>query len=78
MAIRRLGQILVDLGFITDEQLEMLLDEQQNRPGEMIGQVAESMSMITDDQLAQALAEQMNMRTISLADASIPQEVLAM
>ena len=27
MAIRRIGQILVDLGFINDEQLEMLLEE---------------------------------------------------
>ncbi len=76
MAVRRLGQILVDLGFITDEQLEMLLEEQQSRPGELIGKVAESMNLISDDQLAQALAEQMNMRTISLADTAIPPEVL--
>jgi len=76
MAIRRLGQILVDLGFITDEQLEMLLEEQQQRPGELLGQVAESMGLITDDQLAQALAEQMNMQVVNLADVTIPQEVL--
>ncbi len=38
MAIRRIGQILVDLGFITDEQLEMLLDEQQQQPGRAAGQ----------------------------------------
>lgn len=76
MAMRRLGQILVDLGFITDEQLELLLEEQQNRPGELIGKVAESMGLITDDQLAQALAEQMNLKVISLADTSVPQDVL--
>ncbi len=40
MAIRRIGQILVDLGFLSDEQLEMLLEEQQQRPGEMLGQIA--------------------------------------
>ena len=28
MAIRRIGQIFVDMGFVTDEQLEMLLEEQ--------------------------------------------------
>ena len=28
MAVRRLGQIFVDLGFITDDQLEMLVEEQ--------------------------------------------------
>ena len=43
MAIRRIGQILVDLGYITDDQLEMLLDEQRRRPGELLGKLAESM-----------------------------------
>ena len=40
MAIRRIGQILVDLGFLRESQLEMLLEEQQQRPGEMLGQIA--------------------------------------
>jgi len=37
MAIRRLGQILVDLGYITDEQLKQLLEEQASHPSEKIG-----------------------------------------
>ena len=57
MAIRPIGQILVDLGYINDAQLEMLLEEQLQRPGELFGKIAEEMSLITDDQLAQALAE---------------------
>ncbi len=76
MAIRRIGQILVDLGFLTDEQLEMLLEEQQQRPGEMLGQIAIGMGLITDDQLAQGLAEQMGMQVISLSDVVVPPEVL--
>ena len=31
MAVRRLGQIFVDLGFITDDQLEMLVEEQSSK-----------------------------------------------
>ena len=77
MAIRRIGQILVDLGFLTDEQLEMLLEEQQQRPGEMFGQIAMSMGLITDEQLAQGLAEQMGMQVVSLGDMVIPPDVLA-
>ena len=77
MAIRRIGQILVDLGFLSDEQLEMLLEEQQQRPGEMLGQIAMAMGLITDEQLAQALGEQMGMQVISLADVVIPPEVLS-
>ena len=41
MAIRRIGQILVDMGFIADDQLEMLLEEQQQQPGELLGKIAE-------------------------------------
>jgi type IV pilus assembly protein PilB len=78
MAIRRIGQILVDLGFIRDNQLEMLLEEQQQRPGEMLGQVAISMGVINDDQLAQALAEQMGMQVVSVADTDIQPDVLSM
>jgi len=76
MAIRRIGQILVDLGFLREEQLEMLLEEQQQRPGEMFGQIAIGMGLITDDQLAQGLAEQMGMQVVSLSDVVIPVEVL--
>ena len=77
MAMRRLGQILVDLGFCSDEQLEVLLEEQQQRPGELIGKVAQDMSLITEEQLAQALAEQMGMQVINLADVVVPPEVLS-
>jgi type IV pilus assembly protein PilB len=76
MAIRRIGQILVDLGFLREEQLETLLEEQQQRPGEMFGQIAMSLGMITDDQLAQGLAEQMGMQVVSLSDVVVPPEVL--
>jgi type IV pilus assembly protein PilB len=76
MAIRRIGQILVDLGFLQEEQLDMLLEEQQQRPGEMLGQIAMSMGLVSDDQLAQGLAEQMGMQVVSLSDVVIPPDVL--
>ncbi len=76
MAVRRIGQILVDLGFITDEQLEMLLDEQQQNPGQLLGKIGEEMGLITDEQLVQALAEQMNMQVISLEEAKIAPETI--
>lgn len=76
MVVRRIGQILVDLGFITDEQLEVILDEQQQRPGALLGKIAEDMGLITDDQLAQALAEQLNMQVVQLADVQLPPDVL--
>src|SRR5689334_5662122 len=76
MSIRRIGQIFVDRGFIDDYQLEMLLEEQQQRPGELMGKNAMDLRLITDDQLAHALAEQMNLQVIQLNDVVVPPEVL--
>jgi type IV pilus assembly protein PilB len=76
MAPRRIGQILVDLGFLTDEQLAIVLEEQEQQPGALLGRIAEDMQLITDEQLIQGLAEQMGMQTVSLEDASFDEEVL--
>ncbi len=76
MAGRRIGQIFVDLGFITDDQLEQLLDEQSNNPGQLLGKLGMEMGLITDEQLAQALGEQMHLQVVSLDDVSIDKETI--
>lgn len=54
---RKLGQILIDLGYITDQQLEEALHQQQST-GELIGQVLIRLGYIDTEQLAHAQAEQ--------------------
>ncbi|QDT06028.1 Type II/IV secretion system protein [Rubripirellula lacrimiformis] len=76
MAARRIGQILVDLGFMTDEQLTIILEEQEQQPGTLLGKIAEDMQLITDEQLIQALAEQMGMQTVALEEAKFDDGVL--
>jgi len=76
MAPRRIGQILVDLGFMTDQQLEVVLEEQEQHPGTRLGKIAEDMQLITDEQLIQGLAEQMGMQTVSLEDKKLDPTVL--
>lgn len=76
MAMRRIGQIFVDLGFIDDDQLEVLLEEQHQRPYELLGDVAQSLGLVTEEQVALALAEQMGMQVISLADVTVQPQVL--
>ena len=73
MAVRRLGQIFVDLGFITDDQLEMLVEEQSQNPGQLFGRVAEDMGLVSDDQLVQALGEQFNLQTVDI-EGVVPPE----
>ena len=72
MAIRRIGQIFVDMGFISDEQLDMLLEEQQQRPGTLLGKIALELNLLTEEQLMQALAEQMGMQVVELGDIVDP------
>src|SRR5262245_50156365 len=76
MAIRRIGQIFVDMGFVSDEQLEMLLEEQQQRPGTLLGKIALELNLLNEEQLVQALAEQMGMQVVELGDYQIPPDVL--
>jgi type IV pilus assembly protein PilB len=76
MAMRRIGQILVDLGFITDDQLETLLEEHQAQPGVLFGKFCENQGVVTEEQLAQALAEQWGMQVVHLADIVVPPNVL--
>jgi type IV pilus assembly protein PilB len=78
MAHRRIGQVLVDMGFITDEQQELLVDEQHQHPGQLLGKVAIDMGLVNDDQLAQALAEQLSLHAVTLTDVHITKDVLAM
>jgi len=77
MALRRIGQIMVDLGFISERQLGMLLEEQRQRRGELLGQVALSLGLLSEEKLTQALAEQMNMQVVNLNEVVVPPEVLA-
>ena len=73
---RRIGQILIDLGFLDEDQLEVILEEQHQQPGEQVGKVAEDMGLITDEQLCQAIAEQFNMQVVHLAEAQLSMAVL--
>ena len=76
MAQRKLGQILVDLGHLNEDQLWDALEEQKQSPGEVIGQVAIRLEFVTEDQVTEALAEQWGMPIIQLLETTIPPKVL--
>jgi type IV pilus assembly protein PilB len=76
MAQRRLGQILVDLGYLTEDQLWDVLEEQKQSAGEVIGQVAVRLGLVTDPQITEALAEQWGMPVVNLEETNVPPRVL--
>lgn len=73
---RRLGQILVDLGYINEDQLWDILEEQKQAEGEIIGQVAVRMGLVTQEQVTEALAEQWGLPVVNLNETTILPKVL--
>ncbi|MBQ2821287.1 MAG: Flp pilus assembly complex ATPase component TadA [Thermoguttaceae bacterium] len=78
MALRGLGQVLVDMKFISDEQLGQLREQKQRKPGTLLGQIAIEMGLINDDQLAQALGKQLGMDTVVLATYPFDAKVISL
>jgi type IV pilus assembly protein PilB len=77
MALKRLGQILIDLGLIDEMQLSAMLEEQSLRGGELVGKVGVALGYYTDEQLGEALAEQWGTTFVTLYDRTIEPDVLS-
>lgn len=73
---RRIGQILVDLGYLTEDQLWDVLEEQKRNPGEVLGQIAVRMGLVTEQQVIEALAEQWGMPIVNLSEITISPKAL--
>jgi type IV pilus assembly protein PilB len=74
---RRLGTILVDMGYLDEDKLWSVLEEQKRGGGtELIGKVAVRLGLVTEDQLLKALGEMYGMKVAKLGDLTIPPEVL--
>ncbi|RLG33832.1 type II secretion system protein GspE [Methanosarcinales archaeon] len=72
----KIGDILIQKGLLTKEQLEAALKESQ-RTGEVLGKVLIRLGLITQDDLLKVLAEQLGLPFYStLKDITIPEEVI--
>jgi type IV pilus assembly protein PilB len=74
---RRIGQIMVDLGFIDEEQLFAVLEEAKDKYIKT-GQAAIAKGLITEMQLMQALAEQANLKLLTAEELKPAPEALAL
>jgi type IV pilus assembly protein PilB len=72
---RRIGQVLIDLGFLDEDQLWGVLEEAKNTL-QPTGQVAVSRGLITEEQLLQALAEQHGLKVVDLKEIKPTPEAL--
>jgi type IV pilus assembly protein PilB len=67
---KQLGQILIELGYITSEQLDVALEEHRKTP-KSIGRVLIDLGMIKEGDLVRALAEQVGLEFVDLSDYPI-------
>ena len=75
---RRLGTIMVDMGYLDEETLWKVLEEQKRSGSELLGKVAVRMGIVKEDQVLKALGEQLGMKVVRLADITIPAELTEM
>lgn len=71
----RLGDLLVQQGLITLEQLKFAL-EQQKRSGRKLGRVLADNAFVTEEQISEALAKQLNIPYINLKYYNINPELV--
>ncbi len=74
MAKRRIGELLIERGLITDNELEFALD-MQKLTHEKLGEVLIGNKIVTPENIAQALATQLDVDYVDLNKRTIPAEM---
>src|SRR3989338_9533206 len=74
MAERRLklGDILIQGGLITKDQLEQALNTQKKSHGKNIGSILIQMGIVTEKQIALTLSKQLNLPFVSREEGLLP------
>jgi type IV pilus assembly protein PilB len=73
---RRIGTILVDMGYLDEDALWKVLEEQKRSDGELLGKVAVRLGVVTEDQVLKALGELYGLKVVRLGDMAIPSELI--
>ncbi len=72
---KRLGQILVEAGTLTEEKLDMALKEQR-QTGEKLGMVLQRLGLCSEREIARVLAGQAGVQCVQLSEIEIQDEAL--
>src|SRR5512142_3024171 len=71
----RLGDLLIQQGLLSDEQLKLALDEQK-RSGRKLGRVIVESGYVTEDGISKALANQLGVPYVELKFFNVKQELV--
>ncbi len=73
----RIGDVLLETGIITEEQLQTALKLQKGS-GRKLGETLVDEGFVTEDQIAHALSEQLHMDIIDLQNVNISPDILSL
>ncbi|MCR4691589.1 MAG: Flp pilus assembly complex ATPase component TadA [Lachnospiraceae bacterium] len=74
----RLGDTLIEMGYITDDQLGQALAYQKEHKGERIGSILITLGFISEVQMLSALAERLNIEMIEIGNVKVDMEAIAL
>jgi len=74
---KRIGEILIDEGLLTEDQLETALTIQKGK-GKKLGKVLVELGYVTDIQVTESLTRQLSLQMVDCNDYSPTKELLAM
>ncbi len=74
---KKIGELLVQEGLITIDQLNRALEEQQ-QSGERIGEALVKLGIVGEDTLLEFIARQFHCPEVDLTKLNVPKEVLAL
>ncbi|MBB2183675.1 Flp pilus assembly complex ATPase component TadA [Lachnospiraceae bacterium MD1] len=73
---KKLGNILLDSGVVTSEQLEKALEEQKLNKGKKLGETLVDMGITSEVEIACALTQQLHTEFVTLSEYKIPDKVV--
>lgn len=75
---RFIGEILMDMGCVSQDDVDRALETQMNGDARKIGEILSAEGVCTANDITAALAEQFNMEMVDLEGITIPKEVTDM
>jgi type II secretory ATPase GspE/PulE/Tfp pilus assembly ATPase PilB-like protein len=73
----RIGEVLIDEGLVTAEDVELALAEQRKRGGKRIGQILVDLKLVSESDLAQTLAKKFQLPFVDLDACEVDLEAVA-
>lgn len=74
----RIGEVLIDKGYITEQQMNEALAYQKEHRDKRVGQILMELGFVTENQVLDALASRLGLEIVRVAELSVDLEAVAM